>query len=215
MPRIRDLSTVKLSDLSNYEVAYCHLSERGWEQLKHNMVYTTLSDIETEMRQSRGNVNTSNYLPLLAGFSILDQLGTTYLDKKMKRHPNSGGGIEHALYYFCGYQAMSSEVKALYALRNGLIHAASLTSADQGSGARYIFRYHHSMNAPVQTAAVDWDGQFSTIDSTVMTLVNPRRFTDQVSSAIDCVRELLNHDRSNLKILRNAGQIIADHLIWR
>jgi hypothetical protein len=214
-PYIRDLSNLTLRDLSADDVAYCHLSRRGWEQIKGCTVYTTLDDIETEMRQSQGIVNTSSYVPLLAGFSILEQLGSTYRNRKMKRHPTSGGGIEHALYYFCGYPPMSPEVKALYALRNGLIHAASLTSSDQGSGARYIFRYDYNMQTAIQTAQVAWDGQFSTIDRAVMTLVNPRKLTDQVSEAIALVRGLFFHDRDNLRILRTPGQIIADHLIWR
>lgn len=211
---IRDLTQIRLNELSNEEVVYCHLSRRGWEEIQDYTVHSTLVGVETEMRQSRAINNISNYAPLLAGFSILEQLGNSYSNRKMKHHPKSGSGIEHALYFFCGYEAMSDDVKALYALRNGLMHAASLTSMDQGSGKRYIFRYNFDIDASIQIASVDWDGQLSTIDSSVITLINPRKLTEQISSAIDCVRELFDNDRKNLRILRTRGQIMADHLIW-
>jgi hypothetical protein len=109
---------------------------------------------------------------------------------------------------------MSEEVKAFYALRNGLMHRASLTSTDQGSGARYLFRYDYGMQASIKLPATPWDGQFSTIRPAATTLVNPRHFTDQVSAAIARVRELFFTDRDNLKIRRGAGQILVSHLIW-
>lgn len=212
---IRDLTQYELNELSLDDVVYCHLSRRGWEPIKGHTIYTTLDHIETEMRQARGTNLTSNYVPLLAGFSILEQLGDTYADRSMQRHPQNGGGIEHALYYFCGYPAMSPEVKALYALRNGLIHAASLTSTDQGSNARYIYRYDYEMDAGIVMPAQPWDGQIKTIHPDVFTIVNPRQITDQVSAAISRVRDYFFHEHGRLKVKRSKGQILINHLIWR
>lgn len=110
---MRDLSQIGLGDLSVEEVAYRHLSTRGWEPIKGYTLFTTLENIETEMRQSRGAQLTSRYVPMLAAFSILEQLGDTYEDRRLPKHPTNGSGIERALYYFCGMQPMSDEVKAL------------------------------------------------------------------------------------------------------
>jgi hypothetical protein len=214
-PYIRNLTAVALAGLSQNDAAFCHLSRVGWETLKDCIVYTTLDWIEMEMRQSRGLASTGTYAPLLAAFSILDQLGRAYLDRGKKRHQASGAAIHHALYYFCGYAPMSPEVKALYALRNGLVHAASLTSMDQASGARYIFRFSDDIDLPIVLSSTAWDGQLSTIGSQTTTLINSRLFTDQVSGAINEARELFFHRSQDMKILLTKGQIICDHLTWK
>lgn len=212
---VRDLTSKTLKDLTLEDVVYCHLSRRGWEPIKGATIYTTLDSIETEMRQSRGINIVSAYLPLLAGFSILEQLGDNYENKSLPKHPNSGGGIERALYYFCGYAAMSPEVKALYALRNGLVHAASLTSSDQATQAKYIFRYTSDGQAAVRMPPTPWDGQLSTLESNCFTIVDPRVITDQVSHAIGLVRTLFFDDRKNLRIRQsNKNHILVRHLIW-
>lgn len=213
---VRDLSGLTLSGLSLDDVAYCHLSRRGWEPIKGATIYTTLDDIETEMRQARGTTITARYLPLLAGFAILEQLGDNYADRTLVKHPNNGGGIERALYYFCGYSPMSAEVKALYALRNGLVHAASLTSTDQATGDRYIFRYKNDLPTAIQLPTKPWDGQVSKLTAGSYTLINPRELTEQVSRAIARVRTLFFDNRANLKITQsNKNHILVRHLIWR
>lgn len=212
--RKRDLSLLKLAELSVDDVVYCHLSQGPGEQLKGHLLYSSLQDIEEEMRQSRGLQVTSRYVPILAAFSILEQIGDIYRDTSIAKHPKSGGGIEHALYYFGGLPAMSPEVKALYALRNGLVHAASLTSTDQGTGARYIFRYDYQMLEVIKPASQAWDGQISTVNSSVITRVNPRALTDLVSAALDQVRSLFFDRPSSLRVQRNAGHILVNHLFW-
>ncbi|WP_295563040.1 hypothetical protein [uncultured Sphingomonas sp.] len=213
---VRDLSGLTLSELTLEDVAYCHLSRRGWEPIKGATVHTTLDDIETEIRQTRGTMITARYLPLLAGFAILEQLGDNYADGSVTKHPKSGGGIERALNYFYGYSAMSADVKALYALRNGLVHAGSLTSTDQSTGERYIFRYQDDLLTAIQQPIAPWDGQLSKLTSSRFTLINPRELTEQVSRAISKVRSLLFDDRANRKISQsNENYILVRHLIWR
>ncbi len=214
MALVRDLSSRSLGELTLDDVVYCHLSRRGWEPIRGGSVFTTLESVELEMRQARGTQITSRYLPLLAAFSLIEQLGDCYSNKNLKRHPDRGGGVEKGLYYFCRHAAMSAEVKALYALRNGLVHAGSLTSVDQGSEKRYIFRYDHDMAQAIAPAPEDWDGQVSTVTRRKVTRVNPRVFTDQVSSGIFKVRDLFFEDREKLKVEAPKGYILMNHLLW-
>lgn len=214
IPLVRDLSDRGIDQFSLDDVVYCHLSRRSWEPYRDGTIHTTLDAIEMEMRQSRGAQITSRYVPLLAAFSIIEQLGDCYVNGNLRRHPDRGGGVERGLYYFANYPAMSSEVKALYALRNGLVHAGSLTSVDQGSEKRYIFRYDREMRDTIALAETEWDGQVSTVSRKVVTRVNPRVFTDQISSAISRVRDLYFYDHDNLRVIAQKGVILINHLLW-
>ena len=142
------------------------------EFTKEYAVYTTLQLVEVEMRQSRGLRNTANYAPLLTGFALLDQIGGCYADTAQPPHPNRGSAIEHALYYFMGFNPQGPEVQAIYALRNGMVHEGSLTCKTK-SQAHYIFRYDSSLTSAIQLAPTPWDGEAATLGMSTTTLVNP------------------------------------------
>ena len=129
-------------------------------------------------------------------------------------YPNGGSAIEHALYYFLGYNPQGPEVKAIYALRNGMVHEGSLTCKTK-SGSHYIFRYDSSLTSAIQLAATPWDGEAATLGSNTTTLVNPRVLTDNITDAIDALRDCFFQRRADLKILKTREEILHGYLIWQ
>lgn len=211
---VRNLESQELQHLSLDDVVYCHLSTRSPELTKRHAVHTTLELVELEMRQSRGVQNTASYAPLLTGFALLDQIGGCYADTAKPPHPNKGSAIEHALYYFMGYSPQGPEVQAIYALRNGMVHEGSLTCKTK-SQAHYIFRYDFSLNMAIQLAATPWDGQAATLGPSTTTLINPRVLTDDISTAINSLRDCFFQRHTDLKILKTRDEILHGYLIWQ
>lgn len=211
---VRNLENQDLANLSLDDVVYCHLSTRSPELTKDYKVYTTLELVELEMRQSRARQNTANYAPLLTGFALLDQIGGCYEDNAKPLHPSGGSAIERALYYFMGYSPRGPEVQAIYALRNGMVHEGSLTCKTK-SQAHYIFRYDSSLTSAIKLAPTPWNGQAATLGTRTTTLVNPRVLTDDISIAIDALRDCYFHRRADLKILKTREEIIHNYLIWQ
>ncbi len=214
MPQTHDLRAKDLQDLDTDDIVSCHLNRAPYTWTRDHVVRSSLDFIDEEMRQSRGKRLTANYAPLLAGFAILDQLGSTYADAAAPTHPQGGGAIHRALHAFCDYPAMGPEVKAFYALRNGLMHDASLTSFDVKAQQWYIFRYDRQMPDAVQLAATPWDGDRMTLGPDTVTMVNPRVFTDQVSAAISRVRDCHLDRRSDLTVLQSGADILHKYLFW-
>jgi hypothetical protein len=212
--KIRDLSATPLSKLSDEEIIYCHLTVRVREWTSDFIVTSCLDDVETEMRQSRGIQLTSNYVPLLAGFALLDQIGSCYEDAAMAPHPTKGSAIERALYYFGGLPAASPEIIHLYALRNGLVHDASLTSHDKPKSNWYIFRFDRTMADIIRLPVSAWDGTAASLGPKTTTIINPRAVTELVSTALERVRNLYFDRRSDLKLLKPATEILHKYLFW-
>ena len=213
--RVKDLSGKHLSLLDQDEIVYCHLSLRQPERTLDFFVTSCLEAIETEMRQSRGTRLTANYVPLLAAFAILDQIGSCYADKRNPVHPSGGSAIHHALYHFAGMDPMSEEVKALYALRNGLVHDASLTSYAKKTGQWYIFRYDHKLACAIKLPATPWDGTASGLGGSPITFINPRLFTDQVSEALSTLKSCYIERRPDLEVLKSGADILHKYLFWQ
>jgi len=211
---VRNLEGQELKDLSLDDVVYCHLTTRSPKFTKDYTVHTTLELVEVEMRQSRGFQKTASYAPLLTGFALLDQIGGCYADRAKPPHPNKGSAIEHALYYFMGYPPQGPEVRAIYALRNGLVHEGSLT-CKTNSQAHYIFRYDSTLTSAIQLAATPWDGQAATLGTSTTTLVNPRVLTDDISRAISALRDCFLQRPQDLQILKSREEILHGYLIWQ
>jgi hypothetical protein len=76
-------------------VAYRHLLQSN-TNTKDFTIASSLQFIDKEMRQSRGRDLTARYVPLLAAFAILDQIGGCYSDIAVTPHPNEGGAIHRA-----------------------------------------------------------------------------------------------------------------------
>jgi len=208
----RNLKRTKLRDLSLDDTVYCHLSGHI-EVTEDFYLNSTLQLVELEMRQSRSRQMTANYAPLLTAFSILDQIGSCYADCALPAHPAGGSSIHRALYYFGGMPPLGDDVKAIYALRNGLVHDGSLT-CETRSGDWYFFRYDHAMPLAIKQSVVAWDGTAEQVGPNVTTWINPRVFTDLVSTVIHNIRKCFHMRNSDLVVHPGKTDLLHKYILW-
>lgn len=214
MSRFRDLTKKSFRSLDRVEMAYCHLSP-SYVETSDWIITSGLDGVEETMRQSRALRTTADYAPLLCAFAILDQLGTCYRNKAVTAKPSNAAGVKKGIHYFLGWDFNSAETKAFYALRNGLVHDASLTCHAK-DGTWYIFRYSSDESAPtIKIPATQWDGTSGNLNANVVTWVNVRSFTDKVSEAISKVREMHYSNDPDLEIVKDADEISNKYLFWR
>lgn len=208
------IDQTKLRDLTDEQIAFCHLlgGSRIWTA--DFVVSTGLDDIETEMRQSRGRDLTSRYVPLMAAFAILDQIGSTYSDPQLTAPPTNTAAIKRALYYFGGFQLNDPVVKHLYALRNALVHDAALTGHNPGKTIWYIFRFNHKMTDMIKLPASGWNGDPTTLKPDCVTWINPRAFTDWVSERLHRLRQTFEANPSSIVLEQPAADILQKYLFW-
>lgn len=130
------------------------------------------------------------------------QLGSCYKRNDISAYPDTNAsGIKKSLYYFCGFGANCNDTKALFALRNSLLHDASLISkAKHANQPNYIFRYNQKQSEYIKHAPVTWDGDFESLDhSSMTTFVNTEKVIDLAESTIDTVLKLLTN--GNIEVI--------------
>lgn len=204
----------KLVDLSDEQIVYCHLLAGSHIKLPDFKVETSLEYIETEMRQSRGRDLTSRYVPMMAAFAILDQIGGTYRNPTLAPAQANTPAIKKALYNFGGYSLTDPIVVSLYALRNALVHDAALTGHDQKKQNWYIYRFNHDMDDMVRLPALGWDGDPLTLTKDRVTWINPRRFTESVSDLLRGLRDSFEADPASISIELPGHEIVQKYLFW-
>jgi hypothetical protein len=133
----------------------------------------------------------------------------------MPAHPNEGSGIHRALYFFCGMRAMSEEVKALYAFRNGLIHDGSFTNKSRKTSQWYIFRYDSGQTSPIVMARTPWDGSAIALADDATTKINMRLLTNLVLSGLENLRRAFHDRRRDIDIIYSREEIIHKFLLWQ
>lgn len=214
LPSHMNISSKHLQNLDLSEVVAVHLSRSPHTVTKDYILVSSLDQVESEMRQTRGNVNTKHYAPALCAFALLDQIGSCYTDKAMPSHPVQGGGAIHrALYYWGGMAPLSPEIEALYAFRNGLVHDGSLTSRTT-RGQWYIFRYDGNISGPVKLAQTPWDGTPVGLGKQTLTKINSRALTDLVSDAIAKLLDCHKNRVDDLNVLQTRDDILHKYCFW-
>lgn len=174
-------------------------------------IHSSLDTMESEMRHAICYENSKTFLPLMAGFSILDQLGTCYSHARLPRYPdNRASGIKKALYYFLGYSPNGPETKAFYGLRNAIMHEAALTTHTR-EGDHYWFRWEPSQANPIKVSTRPWDGAFGSLRPDTVTTINPKLLVDQLSGTLN---ELANMNRrGELQVELPKEEIILRHFL--
>lgn len=214
MNTAKTIENTDLRDLTDEQVAYCHLLARPRILTADHFVESGLEHIETEMRQARGRNLTSKYMPLLAAFAILDQIGSTYRNPNLPTLPAKTPAIKSALYNFGSFALAAPEVDHLYALRNALVHDASLTGHNMNKTKWYIFRYDETMPDMLRLPASGWDGDPNRLTGTSVTWVNTRMFTDWVSKLVHTIRQQFDDDPASVVIEKQGSEIIQKYLFW-
>lgn len=174
--------------------------------IKDGLILSTLGRICSEFSQASGNEHINKILPLLGAFAALDQLGKCYRNTVLDEYPHdNASGIKKCLYYFGGFPANDENTKALYALRNSLVHDASLADPTPIKGTPQCFNYAETGNI-VSFPIEPWDGVMANISPDRMTTVNPSKI---IYLANECVRKACNLlDSGDLKVTLKEGSMM-------
>jgi hypothetical protein len=207
----------KLSELTNSEIINIHLSRNA--STKDFKLISTLKTLEEEMRQSSGLDKFKSFLPFMAAFAILDQIGKCYenTEKKasMAKIKNGGNSILKALYYF-GDIEDEQTLNEIRVFRNSIVHDASLFAVDVDKNQikeYYYFRYsdNNETSNLINSAEEKWDGTFDSISPKNMTIVN-RKFL--INKTSDIIRKLSKINESNeLKISLPEKELIKRYFL--
>jgi hypothetical protein len=195
------------------DVVFMHLDGAGTYELKDFMVHSCLESALDSMRQSRGIGKVSAYAPLLCGFAVLDQLGGCYSDATLIPPTNRGSNVVRALHEFGNYQIDSPESQAFYALRNSLVLDAALTGCTS-RGKWYMFRYDWEQEETIKVAQEDWDGTASSISPDITSVINPRKFTDEISEIRSSIRSINNDRPGDLCVRQSKEDILHKYMLW-
>lgn len=111
---------------------------------------------------------------MYGAFALLDQIGEIYINTALQRCNNdAASGIKKALYYFGNMPFDNGEVRALYGLRNALMHDGSLLYRGQydkkkgiWKGPFHRFRWNKKLTEPVKLPSVAWDGSLDNLGLT-------------------------------------------------
>jgi hypothetical protein len=206
------MQTKTLEQLTLTELASIHLEIYDTPKtLAVGYVKSCIGGLIAEIQQSRGREYTRIFSPLYGSFALLDQIGSCYTNKSIQPCPNANAsGIKKALYYFCNMPYDSDEMKALYGLRNSLMHDGSILYRGRYESGKWKGPFHHFIlgsesQSVVELPATPWDGNLQTLTSAHRTRINQRALTDLAINAVSVARDLLNS--GNLGFSLKEGEI--------
>lgn len=200
-------------DALNLEtLVYLHLNAGDQHITQDYAVLSTLAVTRREVRSAISNDHSKNILPIMGMVAILEQLGTAYKRTDIADFPNPDQSpLKKALYFFYDQDPDNELAKALYGLRNGIVHNASFFSKGlRPNHPNYIFTYSFTSNDVISPATVAWDGNFNNISEDHFTEVNPDKLLALVEQCLQ-EAERLNKE-GNLDIILSGGK---NELIFR
>lgn len=206
------MHTKTLQQLTLRELASIHLDIHGFPvTLADGYIQSGIGGLVTEITQSRGRESTRIFSPLYGSFALLDQIGSCYINKTIPPCSNANAsGIKKALYFFCGMSYDSDEMKALYGLRNSLMHDGSILYRGRYEAGTWKGPFHHFIlgsksSTIVEFPPVAWDGNLQNLTSAHRTKINQRALTDLAINAVQNARLLL--EDGNLGFSLTEGEI--------
>ena len=214
-------STKTLEQLSLQELAAVHLDVYGHrQQLADGWIEGGIGHLVTEIQQSLPRDYTGFFSPLYGAFALLDQIGEIYVNKAMPPCGNdAASGIKKALYYFGGMPFDNDEVKALYGLRNALMHNGSLLyrgrfndKKNLWEGPFHRFRWNKSLSKPVQLPATPWDGVLTTLSPASTTQINVRLICKLAIDSVSNAKEALKAGNLDIRVREGEPEIYYRYL---
>lgn len=206
--------TKTLQELTIEELANIHLDLYGNPvTLADGYMLSGMGSLVTEIQQSLPRTYTGFFSPLYGAFALLDQIGEIYSNKTVAACPNPmASGIKKGLYNFCNMVFDGDEMKALYGLRNSLMHDGSLLYRGRYDETRSIwrgpfhrFRWNKDLVCPVKLPESQWDGNLETLSAGTTTEINVREICQLALSAVERAADLLKD--GNLGIHIREGDI--------
>nr|WP_320165783.1 hypothetical protein [uncultured Methylophaga sp.] len=186
----------KLVELSDIEMAFAHLSHNSsGYQLKDGYLQSVLAMVLGEIRHTRFQLYSQNYVPVVAAFGAIEQVGFSYSRNDISEFSNPNASpLSKALYYFADFEENGPDLRAVYALRNSLLHCASIVSqAKHSNKPSYHFIFDRELESLIKHAKDEWDGDIKTIRYDNATHINPVKLINLATTirdkALDCINE--------------------------
>lgn len=121
---------------TEHEIFYLHLNAINQVVVDDLIIISTLAHALKEANHSRSYEKSTPFNPVMGYMSVLDQLGNCYSLKS--KSTSVTGGIKRALELF-GPALSSDEIKALYAIRNAIMHNSSLINLGENTTPTLVF----------------------------------------------------------------------------
>ena len=149
-----------LYQFSIKELAHIHLS--GCKRpIEGGTIFSLLNIVLREIRHAKGYDKSKNFIPVVGAFAVIEQIGTAYeaihIEKSSATNP-----IKKAIHYFSDTVSSSEDIDILHALRNSLVHEASLVRTQKNP--IHFFRYNWDLELAVKAPTYSWNGNFNTFN---------------------------------------------------
>lgn len=111
----------------------------------------------------------------------------------------------------------SDEMKALYGLRNSLMHDGSILYRGRYESGRWKGPYHHFILGSdnqniVELPPTPWDGDLEKLTSAHRTKINQRAFTDLAINAVSVARQLLENGNLGFSLVEGKIELYYRYL---
>ncbi|SFI85861.1 hypothetical protein [Myroides guanonis] len=207
-----------INQLTIREMSFIHLDHHNIPHIvKDHLLRSTLSFTSQNIRHALNNDYSKQLIPLIGLFTILEQLGKCYdrMDISNIRFQNN---IKRALVNFGGIDQNDELIDVLYALRNSLLHSASLISHGENSANKdkhYRFRYSSEIQHIIQESKVKWNGCYEELDGNTekyTTLINVDLLVKFVFSCIEKASALNQENLLRLRLEGGVRQLYFDYI---
>lgn len=203
-------------DLPADALTILHLNADAPCVTKDYAVISTLAVTLREVRSALNNSYSKNILPIMGTVAIIEQLGEAYIRNDMPAYPDPNHSpFKKALYYFNNHGPNDDLTKALYGLRNGIVHNASFYSVGRGAQPSYIFTYDDKSTDAITPSTIPWDGSFNNIQHDFFTTVNPQALLNVVESCISTVKQLNKAGALQIALAGGKNELIFRYLKWK
>lgn len=216
------MQTKTLQQLTLTELALIHLDQYGHpHQLADGWIRSGMGILVTEIQQSLPKVHTGFFSPLYGAFALLDQIGETYINKALLPCSNdAASGIKKALYYFGGMPFDDDEVRALYGLRNSLMHNGSLLyrgkydkNKDIWKGPFHYFRLNKALTKPVKLPQVAWNGSLNNLPNPINTTeINVAKICELAINAVNSAKSALASGNLDINVKEGEKELYYRYL---
>lgn len=202
--------------LSEEALTYIHLHADSPIITMDYSIISTLAVTRREVRSAITNDYSKNILPIMGMCAIIEQLGEAYKRIDLPVYPHTkASSFKKALYYFNNQSVDNDFAKALYGLRNGIVHNASFYSPGKNTQPHYIFAYTDSLQNVITPSTSPWDANFNNIHTDYFTMVNPNALLELIEDCLNTVKQA--SAAGNLKIALSGGknELIFRYFKWK
>ncbi|AXV65930.1 hypothetical protein D0907_11945 [Pseudoalteromonas lipolytica] len=186
-----------VDELTIKELSFIHLDYHNFRhKLKTCYLSSNLYHLTETLSCSFNNKRTSQYVPLMTSFAILDQIGCLYSPLgKSSKYKN---GIKRALDLFS--EVPESHLNLLVTLRHGLFHDGSLISRNDKTKTYVFFRMITDSGKLISEPDSHWDGVFKEELSHHTTRIDLKELQKLTLNVLDTCLKLLKIEELEISL---------------